>query len=88
MVWAQPCQPPTRMGPKRSCIWAATLRSAYTATMGNSATSAMQQRHASSIGRKYCSGDRKTSVASDIVSQEFQQCFHIELAIADFRLSI
>ena len=27
MLWAQPCQPPTRIGPKRTWMWALILRS-------------------------------------------------------------
>ena len=27
MLWAQPCQPPTRIGPKRTWMWALIFRS-------------------------------------------------------------
>jgi hypothetical protein len=31
IVCAQPCQPPTRIGPRRSCMCAETFRSSHTA---------------------------------------------------------
>ncbi len=33
MLWAQPCQPPTRIGPKRTWMWALIFRSHQTINM-------------------------------------------------------